>query len=208
MTVTANVTNLAAMQTAGFGTLNYNWSVSGVAVTKQESNGTLTLTRSQGSGPMTVTLAVDNGGPPVSQSITIDVQEPASDPWLQRTPGATEKPVNGQFFARDPNTGSRHGLLQRHPERHAGHRLSEGLQNSVRRQSKPSMPPTASHSSAAPMPSPRRSPQDSSLTVWFTARPPVASIRTSPPSVISSAVTPTSSRVSRMPSPSTACPTN
>ncbi len=106
MTVTANVSNLAAMQTAGFGTLNYQWSVSGVAVTKQASNGTLALTRSQGSGPMTVTLVMDNGGPPVSQSITINVQEPASDPWLQRTPGATEKPVNGQFFARDPNTGN------------------------------------------------------------------------------------------------------
>lgn len=105
MTVTANISNLAAMQAAGFGTLNYRWSVSGVAVLKQSANGTLTLTRSQGSGPMTVTLAVDNGGTPVSNSVTVNVQEPAGDPWVQRTPGAAEKPVSGQFFARDPTTG-------------------------------------------------------------------------------------------------------
>ncbi|OYV04443.1 MAG: hypothetical protein CFE26_16870, partial [Verrucomicrobiales bacterium VVV1] len=105
MTVTANITNLAAMQSAGFGTLNYKWSVSGVAVIKQASNGTLTLTRSQGSGPMIVTLIIDNGGTPVSQSTTITVQEPASDAWVQRAPDANEKPVNGQFFARDPGTG-------------------------------------------------------------------------------------------------------
>ena len=105
MTVTANITNLAAMQAAGFGTLNYKWSVSGVAVTKQTSNGTLTLTRSQGSGPMNVSLTIDNGGTPVSQTVVINVQEPASDPWVQRTPAANEKPVNKQFFARDPGTG-------------------------------------------------------------------------------------------------------
>ncbi|MEI6606879.1 MAG: DUF2341 domain-containing protein, partial [Verrucomicrobiota bacterium] len=105
MSVTANVTNLAAMQTAGFATLNYHWSVSGVAVAKQASNGTLTLTRSQGSGPMIVGLTVDNGGTPVSLSTTIVVQEPASDAWVQRTPGATEKPITSQFYARDPSTG-------------------------------------------------------------------------------------------------------
>ena len=105
MTVTANISNLAAMQAAGFGTLNYKWTVSGVAVTKQTSNGTLTLTRSQGSGPMTASLTIDNGGAPVSQSVIINVQEPASDPWAQRTPAANEKPVNKQFFARDPGTG-------------------------------------------------------------------------------------------------------
>ena len=105
MTVTANITNLAAMQAAGFGTLNYKWSVSGLAVIKQTSNGTLTLTRSQGSGPMNVSLTIDNGGTPVSQSVVIHVQEPASDPWAQRTPAANEKPVTKQFFARDPGTG-------------------------------------------------------------------------------------------------------
>lgn len=105
MTVTATITNLAAMQKAGFGTLTYKWAVSGVAVIKQTSDGKLTLNRSQGSGPMTVGLTIDNGGAPVTATKTITVQEPASDPWVERTPGKDEKPVNGQFFARDPNTG-------------------------------------------------------------------------------------------------------
>jgi autotransporter-associated beta strand protein len=104
MTVTANVSNLSAMQAAGFGSLNYNWSVSGVATTRSASNNVLTLTRSQGRGPMTVTLTIDNGGTLVSQSTIITVQEPASDAWTQRTPDANEKPVNKQFFARNPGT--------------------------------------------------------------------------------------------------------
>jgi autotransporter-associated beta strand protein len=105
MTVTASVTNLAAMQAAGFGSLNYNWSVDGVATTHSTDENIITLTRSQGSGPMTVSLTIDNGGSPVSQATIITVQQPAGDAWVQRTPGVTEKPVNGQFFARDPNTG-------------------------------------------------------------------------------------------------------
>lgn len=102
--VTANVSNLAAMQAAGAGNLTYKWTVNGVAVTKTITPGTLTLLRSQGSGPMTVTLTMNNGGSPVSNSTTITVQEPATDPWLERTPLANEKPVNNQFFARNPNT--------------------------------------------------------------------------------------------------------
>ncbi len=105
MTVTANISNLAAMQKAGVGTLNYKWSVNGVAVAKKTSHGMLTLTRSQGSGPMNISLTIDNGGTPVSQNVVIQVQEPASDPWVERTPAADEKPINGQFFARDPGTG-------------------------------------------------------------------------------------------------------
>ena len=102
--VTPDITNLAAMQAAGAGTLNYSWSVNGVAVIKQVSGATLTLLRSQGGGAMTVSLTIDNGGTPVTATKTITVQEPASDAWVQRTPGTTEKPVNSQFFARDPNT--------------------------------------------------------------------------------------------------------
>ena len=72
---------------------------------KEESGGTLTLTRSQGSGPMAVSLTIDNGGTSVSNNVNINVREPASDAWVQRTPDATENPVTKQFFARDPGTG-------------------------------------------------------------------------------------------------------
>jgi len=109
ITITPDISNIASLP-QGFANLTYSWSVAGVAVTKTinagtpTKPGTLTLTRSQGSGPMTVTLVLDNGGAPVSNSMTIAVQEPATDAWVQRTPGATEKAVNNQFYARDPNT--------------------------------------------------------------------------------------------------------
>ncbi len=101
MTVTANLSNLAAMQAAGATNLSYTWSVAGVAVTKQISNGTLTLLRSQGTGPMTATLVMNNGGALITNTVTVTVQEPATDAWVVRTPGATEKAVNNQFYARD-----------------------------------------------------------------------------------------------------------
>ncbi|MCF7731604.1 MAG: hypothetical protein K9N23_07945 [Akkermansiaceae bacterium] len=110
ITVQPDITNLALLQATGGTNFNYQWSVSGVAVTKQVSPGVLTLTRSQGSGPLVVTLTMDNGTTGVTNSTTIDVQEPATDPWVERTPGATEKPVTGQFFARNPfsNLGTIH----------------------------------------------------------------------------------------------------
>ncbi|MEI6607635.1 MAG: DUF2341 domain-containing protein, partial [Verrucomicrobiota bacterium] len=110
MTVTPVISNLATLQTANVANLNYSWSVAGVAVAKTITAGTptvpgvLTLTRAQGSGPMTVTLVLDNGGSLITATKTITVQEPATDAWVQRTPGATEKAVNNQFYARDPNT--------------------------------------------------------------------------------------------------------
>jgi autotransporter-associated beta strand protein len=107
ITVTPNISNLGALQAAGVANLKYTWSVAGVAVAKQITPGTatvpgsLTLTRAQGSAPMQVMLVLDNGGGLITGTKTITVQEPASDVWVQRTPGATEKPVNNQFFARD-----------------------------------------------------------------------------------------------------------
>ena len=112
MTVTPVISNLAALQAAGVANLNYKWSVDGVAVAKTITAGTptvpgmISLTRAQGSGPMTVTLALDNGGASVSNTKTITVQEPTSDAWVQRTPDANEKPVTKQFYARDPNTNN------------------------------------------------------------------------------------------------------
>ena len=105
ITVQPNVTNLTLLQATGGTNFNYQWSVSGLAVTHEVTPGVLTLTHSQGSGPLLVTLTMDNGTTGVTESITIDVQEPATDPWVERTPGATEKAVTGQFFARNPSTG-------------------------------------------------------------------------------------------------------
>ncbi len=105
--ITPNISNLATLQSLGLTNLTYTWTVSGVAVAKQITTGTptvpgtLTLTRSQNSGPMTVKLVLNNGGSSVTATKTISVTEPASDPWVQRTPGANEIPVDNQFYARD-----------------------------------------------------------------------------------------------------------
>ncbi len=110
ITVTPNISNLATLQAKGLANLTYTWSVGGVAAAKTITTGTptvpgvMTLTRAQGSGPMTVTLILNNGGALVAVTQTITVAEPATDLFLARVPGANEIPVTGQFYARD-NSG-------------------------------------------------------------------------------------------------------
>ena len=105
ITVTANITNLAAMQAKGVASYSSSWNATGVAVNKTIVPGTMTLLRAQGSGPLTVTLTMNNGGALVTSTKTITVQEPTTDMWAMRTPSASEKAVNNQFYARD-NTGT------------------------------------------------------------------------------------------------------
>jgi hypothetical protein len=99
--VVPQISNLAAMQAKGAGELNYLWDVSGLATIKKIAPGKLILTRSQNSGKMVVTATINNGGKATTQSITLQVTEPKKDAWVQRIPAKDEKPVDGQFFARD-----------------------------------------------------------------------------------------------------------
>jgi hypothetical protein len=107
ITVTPDISNLATLQAKGLANLTYTWSVGGVAAAKTITTGTptvpgvMTLTRAQGSGPMTVKLVLNNGGSLVTVTKTITVTEPATDAYVVRTPGTTEIPVTGQFYARD-----------------------------------------------------------------------------------------------------------
>ncbi len=101
------VGNLDQMADNGAGELNYEWSVSNVAVIKEVNSDTLILKRAQKSGLVLVNLAIDNGGDPSRQTIAIKVVEPDKDEWVQRIPGKVEKPVNNQFYAReDDNFGT------------------------------------------------------------------------------------------------------
>ena len=93
--------NLRTMQAKGAGELKYNWSISGLAVIKEIAPGKLILRRAQNSGKATVKLTVNNGGQPASSAVTIVVQEPKKDAWVERTPGKDEKPQDNQFYARD-----------------------------------------------------------------------------------------------------------
>jgi len=107
--VTPSIANLAAMQSAGAGELKFTWSAGPFAVTQEVLPGKLRLLRAQRSGPLTVTVTLDNGGHAVTQSVVIAVTEPARDAWVQRTPEPEEKPEEGQFYARDDrNEGTLH----------------------------------------------------------------------------------------------------
>lgn len=91
------------------GKLNSRWNTFGMAVIKEIADGKLILKRAQNSGTLTVQVAIDNGGTPTVQTITIAVTEPARDPWVTRKPGKDEKPEEGQFYARDEkNEGTLH----------------------------------------------------------------------------------------------------
>ncbi|MGB2822858.1 MAG: DUF2341 domain-containing protein [Phycisphaerae bacterium] len=95
------IRNLKAMTAKGADNLNYTWTISGGAVIKQVVPGRLVLKRSQCSGRITVALALGNGGGDVAATTSITVTEPERDAWVQRTPGADEKPQDNQFYARD-----------------------------------------------------------------------------------------------------------
>jgi len=99
--VVPQVANRGEMQAKGAGNLNYTWTVSGIAVIKETAPGKLILRRAQNSGKVAVTLAASNGGKEVVRATTIQVNEPAKDAWVERTPAKDEKPEDNQFYARD-----------------------------------------------------------------------------------------------------------
>ena len=99
--VVPTVSNLAEMTAKGAGKINYRWNVSGLAVIKEVLSDKLILKRSQNSGKMVVTLAMDNGGEQTTKSITVEVKEPKKDAWVARIPSRDERPVDNQFYGRD-----------------------------------------------------------------------------------------------------------
>lgn len=103
------IENLAAMEAAGVGALDFSWEVSGVATLKEEKSDSLVLRRAQGSGHLRVTLSLANGGEETTQSTNIVVREPQKDLWVARVAGDEEMPGDGQFYARkDGGKGTLH----------------------------------------------------------------------------------------------------
>ena len=101
--VVSVISNLAAMTAKNAGETHCKWSLAGGAVTQEVAPGKLILKRSQYSGPITVTVAINNGGTPTVASAVIQVTEPAKDAWVERVAAKDEKPEDGEFFARDDN---------------------------------------------------------------------------------------------------------
>ncbi|GDY09959.1 hypothetical protein LBMAG52_34450 [Planctomycetia bacterium] len=113
--VVPQISNLAAMQAKDAGQLNVAWTVDDIAVIKQVVPGKLILKRAQGSGTLRVSVAIDNGGAKIVQSVTITVKEPSpsKDEWVLRPLTTNEQPEDNQFIARDGTSreGQREGLL-------------------------------------------------------------------------------------------------
>ncbi len=101
--VRPRITNLEELKAAGVADFQYDWSVQGLAVIQQIKPGRLELNRSQNSGALTVQLTLRNGGSAVTGSVSIEVQEPDQDPWVERVPAEDEQPEEGQFYARGPS---------------------------------------------------------------------------------------------------------
>ena len=101
ITLQPQITNLPALQAKGGGELTYEWTFPSLLEIKAIEPGKLILKRARNSGTLPVTVAVSNGGKPVTQTVQIAVREPAKDAWVQRTPDKDEKPVDNQFYARD-----------------------------------------------------------------------------------------------------------
>lgn len=107
--VVPQVTNLSALQAKGAGEVRTDWSIADIAVTREATPARLLLTRAHRSGTLRITATISNGGQPITRTATIAVTEPKQDAWVARTPGADEKPEDGQFYARDDrNEGTLH----------------------------------------------------------------------------------------------------
>ena len=94
--------NLPALRALGADQLRVNWALDGVAASREVADRRLLLKRAQGSGVLTVTAMIDNGGTPVIESIPIVVREPQQDdPWVPRPLAEEERPEDNQFFPRE-----------------------------------------------------------------------------------------------------------
>ena len=106
--ISPTIRNIDELDSSSDSDINYSWSVSGMATISELKPGRLILKRAQNSGVLTVTLSLDNGGFPVSQSKSFVVSESKHDEWLERSIREKETPVDHQFIARDDNN---HGTL-------------------------------------------------------------------------------------------------
>ncbi|MBM4097109.1 MAG: DUF2341 domain-containing protein [Planctomycetes bacterium] len=107
--VVPEIANLEAMGKLGAASLNVSWNVTGLATIQDESRERLVLKRAQNGGLMKVSAEIDNGGRKQVASVEVKVTQPLADAWVAHVPAKDEKPVNGQFFARDDkNEGTIH----------------------------------------------------------------------------------------------------
>jgi hypothetical protein len=100
--IVPEINNLAELKALKADKISYQWTASEIAVTKREHNNKLILTRAHNSGIIKVKLSLSNGGTTISKEVNIKITEPEKDPWVYRQPEKNEKPLNNQFYARNP----------------------------------------------------------------------------------------------------------
>ena len=105
--VIPEITNIAELRAKGAGKINIQCEPSDFAITMENTDEKVILTRAQKSGELKLTFTLDNGGHPVTHSCSIFVNEPKSEPWVSRPAAQDEQPQENQFYARnDKNEGT------------------------------------------------------------------------------------------------------
>jgi hypothetical protein len=97
------ISNLKKLASRKAPAIQYSWKTGEIATTREVASDRLRLLRAERDGTLTVTATLDNGGQPITKTCTIQVATPESQPWITRTPGPDEFPVDNQFYVREPS---------------------------------------------------------------------------------------------------------
>jgi arylsulfatase A-like enzyme len=101
ITLEPRILNQSELDRHNVGKVHLSWSVAGPAVISERDGSALKLLRAQGSGRLRIELRADNGGPRCLTTTTIEVTEPATEPFIPPTYSEAQSPEDNQFFARD-----------------------------------------------------------------------------------------------------------
>ncbi|MBL8895997.1 MAG: DUF2341 domain-containing protein [Planctomycetes bacterium] len=99
--LTPQLLNAQALPSGAAQALQPQWSIEGPAVLRSIHGQRLVLERALGSGTLQIALELSDGAESSRQELRIEVEEPASDAWVERVPEETEHPEDHQFYARD-----------------------------------------------------------------------------------------------------------
>ncbi len=105
------ITNLEQLKSQSGAPLNYVWTTDNVAVGKQVVPGKLILTRALGNGRLRISVEIDNGGPPVTKTLEVVVNQHSSWGIVARPVAASEQPEDNQFIAREGGPLGKEGTI-------------------------------------------------------------------------------------------------
>jgi hypothetical protein len=101
LVIEPKITNRAALGAPSQRPLLFRYTFDGPAVVRDLDGTKLTLRTALGAGPLTVTLAIDNGGTRIERKVKIIIPKSADEPYVEPEPADEKLPADGQFYARD-----------------------------------------------------------------------------------------------------------